>query len=230
MREPPHGLVVIASPVVGRPYSRRCSIAFPSVVLVRVFADRRPGRWPERGQATGLQLATPSGVVVRPLRPRRHAPSDPPGDNRVLRRLQHHARRTLAPRRRRVHQHRFVVLADRRLLGALSGVGGGGQRRVLVLGACGAAGLELGRLSGAELPADVAWRWPGVYAVVEEHLAAWSRTPTPQPRFLSTRRPGRAGGPGPPPPDCLRSSPRRPSTSRGSPAPSLLRRHRPWPV
>ncbi|MFJ2442373.1 MULTISPECIES: albusnodin/ikarugamycin family macrolactam cyclase [unclassified Streptomyces] len=45
----------------------------------------------------------------------------------------------------------------------------GGQRRVLVLGACGATDLELGRLSDAELPADVAWRWPGVYAVVEEH-------------------------------------------------------------
>lgn len=42
-------------------------------------------------------------------------------------------------------------------------------RRLMVLGWCGATQDELRRLSAAsELPADVAWRWPGTYTVVEE--------------------------------------------------------------
>ncbi|MFE0055379.1 albusnodin/ikarugamycin family macrolactam cyclase [Streptomyces sp. NPDC059003] len=46
---------------------------------------------------------------------------------------------------------------------------GDGHRRVLLLGHCGATDLELSRLSGAELPANITWRWPGVYAVIEEY-------------------------------------------------------------
>lgn len=43
-----------------------------------------------------------------------------------------------------------------------------GIRRVLVLGWCGATSTELSRLADTELPTDIAWRWPGRYAVVEE--------------------------------------------------------------
>ncbi|MFD8609602.1 albusnodin/ikarugamycin family macrolactam cyclase [Streptomyces sp. NPDC059631] len=49
------------------------------------------------------------------------------------------------------------------------GAAGYGQRRLVVLGECGATDLELDRLPDAGLPADITWRWPGVYAVVEEH-------------------------------------------------------------
>ncbi|MFB7635644.1 albusnodin/ikarugamycin family macrolactam cyclase [Streptomyces sp. NPDC056149] len=45
---------------------------------------------------------------------------------------------------------------------------GSGQRRVLILGSCGATSSETQRLVDAPLPDDVAWRWPGSYAVVEE--------------------------------------------------------------
>ncbi|MEV7088863.1 albusnodin/ikarugamycin family macrolactam cyclase [Streptomyces sp. NPDC093085] len=44
----------------------------------------------------------------------------------------------------------------------------GGERRVLVLGWCAATGPELRELADAPLPADVAWRWPGAYTVIEE--------------------------------------------------------------
>ncbi|WP_043181678.1 albusnodin/ikarugamycin family macrolactam cyclase [Streptomyces sp. NRRL F-5123] len=47
-----------------------------------------------------------------------------------------------------------------------------GPRRVLVLGWCGAEKAELARLADGVLPADIAWRWPGAYAVVEEATAA----------------------------------------------------------
>ncbi|MFC8824868.1 albusnodin/ikarugamycin family macrolactam cyclase [Streptomyces sp. NPDC057137] len=43
-----------------------------------------------------------------------------------------------------------------------------GNRRVLVLGTCGATSAELSRLADAGLPVDVSWRWPGTYAIVEE--------------------------------------------------------------
>ncbi|MFD7447946.1 albusnodin/ikarugamycin family macrolactam cyclase [Kitasatospora sp. NPDC059827] len=46
--------------------------------------------------------------------------------------------------------------------------GQGGARRVLVLGLCGASDFELSCLADTTLPPDVAWRWPGAYAVVEE--------------------------------------------------------------
>ncbi|MFE3588147.1 albusnodin/ikarugamycin family macrolactam cyclase [Streptomyces niveus] len=41
-------------------------------------------------------------------------------------------------------------------------------RRVTLLGCCGATGAELNTLATAPLPADITWRWPGTYAVVEE--------------------------------------------------------------
>ncbi|MFI1108213.1 MULTISPECIES: albusnodin/ikarugamycin family macrolactam cyclase [Streptomyces] len=43
-----------------------------------------------------------------------------------------------------------------------------GQRRLVVLGECGATDGELSRLATAGLPTDITWRWPGVYVVVEE--------------------------------------------------------------
>ncbi|RLL70212.1 asparagine synthetase B family protein [Streptomyces sp. Z26] len=45
---------------------------------------------------------------------------------------------------------------------------GPGQRRFVVLGECGATDFEWGRWSDTELPPDITWRWPGVYAIVEE--------------------------------------------------------------
>ncbi|WP_256097957.1 albusnodin/ikarugamycin family macrolactam cyclase [Streptomyces sp. MnatMP-M17] len=44
----------------------------------------------------------------------------------------------------------------------------GGHRNVLLLGWCGATPAELRRLTDTTLPADIAWRWPGTYTVVEE--------------------------------------------------------------
>jgi asparagine synthase (glutamine-hydrolysing) len=44
-----------------------------------------------------------------------------------------------------------------------------GAGRVMVLGWCGAADAELRALAGRPLPEDVCWRWPGTYAVVEQH-------------------------------------------------------------
>lgn len=49
-----------------------------------------------------------------------------------------------------------------------AGVVGAGHRRLLVLGQCGATGAELRQLAEAPVPADVTWRWPGAYTVVEE--------------------------------------------------------------
>ncbi|MET9917713.1 albusnodin/ikarugamycin family macrolactam cyclase [Streptomyces sp. NPDC006435] len=46
---------------------------------------------------------------------------------------------------------------------------GGGTRRVLLLGWCGATDAELSALTDRPVPTDVAWRWPGNYAVVEEN-------------------------------------------------------------
>ncbi|MFI2029839.1 albusnodin/ikarugamycin family macrolactam cyclase [Streptomyces buecherae] len=43
-----------------------------------------------------------------------------------------------------------------------------GRRRLLILGWCGATDLELRGMVGAPVPADVTWRWPGAYVVVEE--------------------------------------------------------------
>ncbi|MET9400463.1 albusnodin/ikarugamycin family macrolactam cyclase [Kitasatospora sp. NPDC002965] len=43
-----------------------------------------------------------------------------------------------------------------------------GHHRVLVLGHCGAREFELSRLNCTPPPANVAWRWPGAYVVVEE--------------------------------------------------------------
>lgn len=51
---------------------------------------------------------------------------------------------------------------------AQSVISPGMQRRVAVLGWCGATKPELHRLTGGRLPDDVAWRWPGTYTVVEE--------------------------------------------------------------
>lgn len=47
-----------------------------------------------------------------------------------------------------------------------------GRRRVFVLGWCGISASELALLADTVLPADVAWRWPGTYTVVEETAAA----------------------------------------------------------
>ncbi|MFJ2439012.1 albusnodin/ikarugamycin family macrolactam cyclase [Streptomyces sp. NPDC087658] len=44
----------------------------------------------------------------------------------------------------------------------------GGHRHVLVLGWCGATASELSCLTDDRLPTDIAWRWPGLYAVAEE--------------------------------------------------------------
>ncbi|MYS33583.1 asparagine synthase (glutamine-hydrolysing) [Streptomyces sp. KhCrAH-43] len=52
--------------------------------------------------------------------------------------------------------------ADIRSFGASDG------GRVTVLGCCGATDAELRSLSRRVLPEDVAWRWPGAYAVVEQ--------------------------------------------------------------
>ncbi|MDT3395787.1 albusnodin/ikarugamycin family macrolactam cyclase [Streptomyces sp. B1866] len=43
-----------------------------------------------------------------------------------------------------------------------------GRRRVLILGWCGASDVETRHLADRVLPDDIAWRWPGAYAVVEE--------------------------------------------------------------
>ncbi|WP_369357891.1 albusnodin/ikarugamycin family macrolactam cyclase [Streptomyces sp. cg2] len=43
-----------------------------------------------------------------------------------------------------------------------------GRRRVLILGPCGATSSDMERLASSELPADITWRWPGAYVVVEE--------------------------------------------------------------
>ncbi|WP_256961678.1 albusnodin/ikarugamycin family macrolactam cyclase [Streptomyces sp. NRRL B-24572] len=43
-----------------------------------------------------------------------------------------------------------------------------GKPRVLVIGWCGATAGQLSDLSGTPVPADVTWRWPGAYAVIEE--------------------------------------------------------------
>lgn len=43
-----------------------------------------------------------------------------------------------------------------------------GRRRIIVLGLCGASRADLDDLLDHPLPDDVAWRWPGAYAVVEE--------------------------------------------------------------
>ncbi|MGW6207401.1 albusnodin/ikarugamycin family macrolactam cyclase [Streptomyces sp. NPDC055089] len=43
-----------------------------------------------------------------------------------------------------------------------------GYRRIIALGTCGASRADLDDLLGRPLPDDVAWRWPGAYAVVEE--------------------------------------------------------------
>ncbi|APE22251.1 MULTISPECIES: albusnodin/ikarugamycin family macrolactam cyclase [Streptomyces] len=42
------------------------------------------------------------------------------------------------------------------------------DRRVLVIGLCGASDDEVRGLADHLVPADAAWRWPGAYAVVEE--------------------------------------------------------------
>jgi asparagine synthase (glutamine-hydrolysing) len=42
------------------------------------------------------------------------------------------------------------------------------MRRVIVVGACGASNDELNRLASSGVPDDVALRWPGAYAVVEQ--------------------------------------------------------------
>lgn len=47
-----------------------------------------------------------------------------------------------------------------------------GHRRVLVLGQCGATAGELRQLAEMPVPADVTWRWPGAYTVVEETVEA----------------------------------------------------------
>ncbi|MGQ4515556.1 albusnodin/ikarugamycin family macrolactam cyclase [Streptomyces sp. DW26H14] len=52
------------------------------------------------------------------------------------------------------------------------GTANNSDRRTLVLGRCGARGIELSRLADGPPPADVAWRWPGSYTVVEETVAA----------------------------------------------------------
>lgn len=44
----------------------------------------------------------------------------------------------------------------------------GGRRRVLILGWCGVGRFELRCLAESRLPDDIAWRWPGTYAVAEE--------------------------------------------------------------
>ncbi|MFJ8046056.1 albusnodin/ikarugamycin family macrolactam cyclase [Kitasatospora sp. NPDC096147] len=44
----------------------------------------------------------------------------------------------------------------------------GCNRRVLVLGPCGASEFELSLLASTAPPADVTWRWPGAYTVIEE--------------------------------------------------------------
>ncbi|MFD4848996.1 albusnodin/ikarugamycin family macrolactam cyclase [Streptomyces sp. NPDC058417] len=44
-----------------------------------------------------------------------------------------------------------------------------GEGRVVVLGACGATDAELRVLVRRPLPEDVAWRWSGAYAVVEQY-------------------------------------------------------------
>ncbi len=51
---------------------------------------------------------------------------------------------------------------------ARTATGPGGRRRVVILGPCGASDFELRCLAEAAVPDDVAWRWPGAYAVVEE--------------------------------------------------------------
>lgn len=43
-----------------------------------------------------------------------------------------------------------------------------GRRRIIVLGSCGASRADLDDLLDRPLPDDVAWRWAGAYAVVEE--------------------------------------------------------------
>jgi asparagine synthase (glutamine-hydrolysing) len=43
-----------------------------------------------------------------------------------------------------------------------------GLRRIIVLGPCGVSRADLDDLLDRPLPDDVAWRWPGAYAVVEE--------------------------------------------------------------
>ncbi|MFD7645940.1 albusnodin/ikarugamycin family macrolactam cyclase [Kitasatospora sp. NPDC059795] len=48
----------------------------------------------------------------------------------------------------------------------------GGHRRVLVLGPCGAGEFELSLLADTAPPADVTWRWPGAYSVIEETVTA----------------------------------------------------------
>ncbi|MEV6248616.1 albusnodin/ikarugamycin family macrolactam cyclase [Streptomyces sp. NPDC051742] len=45
---------------------------------------------------------------------------------------------------------------------------GEGRSRVLVIGSCGATDGQLRVLSDGPVPADVTWRWPGLYAVIEE--------------------------------------------------------------
>ncbi|MFB7031196.1 MULTISPECIES: albusnodin/ikarugamycin family macrolactam cyclase [unclassified Streptomyces] len=46
---------------------------------------------------------------------------------------------------------------------------GEGRPRVLVVGWCGVTAGQLRDLADKPVPADVAWRWPGSYAVIEEH-------------------------------------------------------------
>ncbi|MER7910778.1 albusnodin/ikarugamycin family macrolactam cyclase [Streptomyces sp. NPDC096068] len=46
---------------------------------------------------------------------------------------------------------------------------GDGRPRVLVVGWCGATDGQLRGLADKPVPDDVTWRWPGSYAVVEEH-------------------------------------------------------------
>ncbi|MFF4080798.1 albusnodin/ikarugamycin family macrolactam cyclase [Streptomyces sp. NPDC001777] len=45
---------------------------------------------------------------------------------------------------------------------------GGGTRRVLFLGWCGATDAQVSALTDRPVPTDATWRWPGAYAVVEE--------------------------------------------------------------
>ncbi|MFJ4681549.1 albusnodin/ikarugamycin family macrolactam cyclase [Kitasatospora sp. NPDC088783] len=47
----------------------------------------------------------------------------------------------------------------------------GGHRRILVLGPCGAGAFELSLPADTAPPADVTWRWPGAYTVIEETAA-----------------------------------------------------------
>lgn len=83
----------------------------------------------------------------------------------------------------------------------------GGARRVHLLGWCGATDAQVSALVDRSVPTDVAWRWPGNYAVVEENADNIVLHTDPVSAFPCSPCPGSRAGHGPPPPVCSPPSP-----------------------